>query len=135
MKKSLRSIVAIIAVACAALVGCAKKADAPAAQAQTDKSMITITNNTGAELNELVISAASNENDWEETNHLDGKTVKDGESFQIARSIFTAAESYDLAFSSTDDKSYFKLGVDVKTVDALSVTKDDELNLTDTTSD
>ena len=129
MKKNLISIVAIIAVALVAFVGCTKKADAPAAQA--DKSKITVTNNTGSVLDEMLISPASNEDDWEDTNYLEGKTLKDGESFQIERAVFAKDENYDLTFTGTDDKNFFKMDVDVKNVAALSVTKDDLMEISE----
>ncbi len=129
-------IIAIIAIALVAFVGCAKKTDG-AAKAPVDNTKITIVNNTGSELNEMLISPVSNDSEWEETNYLEGKTVKDGESFQVEKTIFAKAENYDLTFTSTDEtpKDYFKMDVDVKNITSLTVTKDDFTDLSDTTTE
>jgi hypothetical protein len=86
--------------------------------------VLVVQNNTGEDLTEFDISAASEEENWENKNLFDGKVLKHGASIEIATALFAKNEKYDLAFESKGN-SYFKMEVDVKKGGTVTIEKRD----------
>lgn len=88
------------------------------------KGNLVIKNTTGKDLNEMFISAASEEEDWEEANLLEGKVLKNGKSITISKSVFTENDLYDFTFTSTGDDIYYIWEVNIAKTATLTVTRD-----------
>ena len=89
------------------------------------KPTITVTNLTGQAISDMIISAESNDSDWEEADLFGGKTLKNGESIEINKTEFTKSENYDLSFAGEDGTDYFIWSVNPEWTDSLTVEPDD----------
>jgi hypothetical protein len=90
-----------------------------------DEQVLVIVNDTGEDLNEMLISPSSEESDWERNNLFEGVVVKNGESVEIPLSVFTQDGAYDLTFTSVKGNDYYIWDVDVRGAGTITVTKDD----------
>jgi hypothetical protein len=129
VKKNLIGMILALAVVVTGLLACggdkARSGATVGAPATALTGSITIKNLTGKNLNEMLISPASEENNWNKEDHFKGKVLKNGQSVEIKKSIFTKDENYDLTFTSVDGDDYYIWEVDVKHVNSIEVTKDD----------
>jgi hypothetical protein len=125
VKKNLIGMILALAVVMTGLIACGGDKAQAGSPATATSDTITIKNMTGKNLNEMLISPASEENNWNKEDHFKGKVLKNGQSIEIKKSIFAKAENYDLTFTSVDDDDYFVWEVDVKHVNSIEVTKDD----------
>jgi hypothetical protein len=96
-----------------------------AACGQSLKGEIAITNETGETITEINISHANAE-DFDEENLLKAPLAS-GDTFKLAKSVFKKAGAYDFNFySEASDSDYNLWDVNVKGMNAVSVTTDDK---------
>jgi hypothetical protein len=103
----------------------AKKAPNSSASATAANEMLTIKNETGVTLNELLVMPAG-EQKWSDANLLAGAAIADGASGTIRKTAFKKAGFYDLSFTGVDESDYYIWGVDIAAKDTIKVTKDEK---------
>jgi hypothetical protein len=96
-----------------------------AACGQSLKGEIAITNETGETITEINISHANAE-DFDEENLLKAPLAP-GDAFKLSKSVFKKAGDYDFNFyAEASDSDYNLWDVNVKGMNAVSVTADDK---------
>jgi hypothetical protein len=86
---------------------------------------LVIVNQTGEDLNEMLISRSSEESEWEDANLFEGRILENKKSAELPLSFFEQSGNYDLTFTSVDGNDYYIWEVDVRNAGTIIVTRDD----------
>jgi hypothetical protein len=91
------------------------------------KNTITVKNESGTELIDMVIAEATEDAEWQEENNLFGdKTLVSGKSIEIPKTAFPKPGVYDLSFADANGTHFYYLwDVDTRITGSVTVTAED----------